>query len=111
MMASKKASKKKKTGKSKQALPKKAQLSFGRHDVVKVSAKVITVSNFPIDNQTKFTALLQYPRRRPIASPLEVCGRRPRCARHHLHGAGIRKPSQNRTSAIGAVDPSWAARS
>ena len=22
---------------------------------------------------------MQYPRRRPIASPLEVCGRRPRC--------------------------------
>src|SRR5258705_771766 len=41
---------------------------------------------------------MQYPRRRPIASPLEVCGRRPRCARHHLHEAGIRKPSQYRKS-------------
>jgi len=29
---------------------------------------------------------------------VKVCGRRPRCARHHLHGAGIRKPSQQRTS-------------
>ena len=28
--------------------------------------------------------------------PLEVCVRRPRCASHHLHGAGIRKPSQTR---------------
>ena len=34
----------------------------------------------------------------PRFSPLEVCGRRPRCARHHLHGAGIRKPSQRATS-------------
>jgi hypothetical protein len=32
----------------------------------------------------------------PRFPPLEVCGRRPRCARHHLHGAGIRKPSQKR---------------
>src|SRR5882757_11454253 len=36
--------------------------------------------------------------RRPIASPLEVCVRRPRCAPLHLHGAGIRKPSQKRPS-------------
>ena len=34
----------------------------------------------------------------PRFPPLEVCGRRPRCARHHLHGAGIRKPSQSATS-------------
>ena len=34
----------------------------------------------------------------PRFPPLEVCGRRPRCARHHLHGAGIRKPSQTRKS-------------
>src|SRR6478735_1003216 len=39
---------------------------------------------------------MQYPRRRPIASPLEVCGRRLPCARRHLHGADIRKPSQKR---------------
>ena len=36
----------------------------------------------------------------PRFPPLEVCGRRPRCARHHLHGAGIRKPSHRRTSAV-----------
>ena len=40
----------------------------------------------------------------PRFPPLEVCGRRPRCARHHLHGAGIRKPShvptQVRTFAV-----------
>ena len=35
----------------------------------------------------------------PRFPPLEVCGRRPRCARHHLHGAGIRKPSHFRTHA------------
>ena len=31
--------------------------------------------------------------------PLEVCVRRPRCAPRHRHGAGIRKPSHNRTHA------------
>src|SRR6266496_1037693 len=36
----------------------------------------------------------------PRFPPLEVCGRRPRCARHHLHGAGIRKPSQRRKSPL-----------
>jgi hypothetical protein len=35
----------------------------------------------------------------PRFPPLEVCGRRPRCARHHLHGAGIRNPSQQETHA------------
>src|SRR5258707_7637759 len=35
----------------------------------------------------------------PRFPPLEVSGRRPRCARHHLHGAGIRKPSHKRTHA------------
>jgi len=33
----------------------------------------------------------------PRFPPLEVCVRRPRRARHHLHGAGIRKTSQHRT--------------
>ena len=33
--------------------------------------------------------------------PLEVCVRRPPCAPRHLHGAGIRKPSQERTSKNG----------
>src|SRR5258706_15124641 len=32
--------------------------------------------------------------------PLKVCGRRPRCARHHLHEAGIRKPSQYQKSPV-----------
>jgi hypothetical protein len=36
----------------------------------------------------------------PRFPPLEVCGRRPRCARHHLHGAGIRKPSHVWTSIL-----------
>ena len=31
---------------------------------------------------------------------MEVCVRRPPCARHHLHGAGIRKPSQNSEVAV-----------
>jgi len=35
----------------------------------------------------------------PRFPPLEVCVRRPRCAPLHLHGAGIRKPSQKRTNA------------
>jgi len=51
---------------------------------------------------------MQYPRRRPIASPLEVCGRRPQCARHHHHGAGIRKPSHKRPLANRLL---WYARS
>jgi hypothetical protein len=37
----------------------------------------------------------------PRFPPLEVCGRRPRPARLHLHGAGIRKPSQQETSLFG----------
>ena len=44
---------------------------------------------------------MQYPRRRPIASPLEVCVRRPRCAPRHHHGAAIhRKPSAATRSGI-----------
>jgi hypothetical protein len=35
----------------------------------------------------------------PRFPPLEVCGRRPPCARRHRHGAGIRKPSQKRKCA------------
>jgi len=34
--------------------------------------------------------------RRPIASPLEDFVRRSLCAPRHFHGAGIRKPSQQR---------------
>ena len=30
---------------------------------------------------------------------VKVCGRLAPCARRHLHGAGIRKPSQTQTSA------------
>src|SRR5882762_6475349 len=49
---------------------------------------------------------IQFPRRRPIASPLEVCVRRPRCAPLHLHGAGIRKPSQQRKSPLHSITSS-----
>ena len=38
----------------------------------------------------------------PRFPPLEVCGRRPRCAPRHRHGAGIRKPSQEETFVGGA---------
>ena len=54
--------KKKKEKRSKQIIGKERQTSEilkRRHDLVKVSAEVITVSNFPIDDQTKFTAFLQ----------------------------------------------------
>ena len=36
----------------------------------------------------------------PRFPPLEVCVRRPRCAPRHRHGAGIRKPSQKRSSGL-----------
>jgi hypothetical protein len=41
----------------------------------------------------------------PRFPPLEVCGRRPHCPRHHLHGAGIRKPSQQQTHAPRQIAP------
>ena len=44
-------------------------------------------------------------------SALEVCVRRPRCARHHLHGAGVRKPSQKRKSPFHSITSSARARS
>jgi len=50
----------------------------------------------------------------PRFPPLEVCGRRPRSAPRHRHGAGIRKPSQQQTSrALNVhgeqVPPAWKA--
>jgi hypothetical protein len=42
----------------------------------------------------------------PRFPPLEVCVRRPRCAPRHLHGAGIRKPSQQRKSPFHSITSS-----
>lgn len=57
---------------------------------------------FPKDGRVR---LIDFPIEKIITSPnlprfppLEVCGRRPRRAPRHHHGAGIRKPSHERKS-------------